>query len=118
MTQYGKERKLTRGQVDKGTRGCAMLLCRMEPCPLVNSSPCQLSLKTRKKEINSANGQHNYILNQLITGALDRHIQIVQYLFKQNSLPVIVLIAKSGTDTLKDKLRGTVQGNRKAVTLQ
>ena len=32
----------------------------------------------------------------------------MQYLFKQNSLPVIVLIAKSSTDTLKDKLRGTV----------
>ena len=26
-----------------------MLLCRMEPCPLVNSSPRQLSLKTLQK---------------------------------------------------------------------
>ena len=36
-----KEIQLTRGQVDKGTRGCAMLLCRMalvplSTCPLVN----------------------------------------------------------------------------------
>lgn len=43
--EFGTEKK-GRKPVDKGTRGCAMLLCRMEPCPLVPWLTRQLSLKT------------------------------------------------------------------------
>ena len=40
-----------------------MLLCRMEPCPLVPLLTRQLSLKTENKEINLTTDLHYFFFN-------------------------------------------------------
>lgn len=41
----------------------------------------------------------------------------MQHLLQQNAFPIIIFIAESGADALKDKLCGAVQGDRKTVAL-
>lgn len=55
--------------------------------------------------------------NQFVAAHLNRHIQIMQHLLQQNAFPIIIFIAESGADALKDKLCGAVQGDRKTVAL-
>ena len=56
-------------------------------------------------------------LNQLVATALHRQIEIGQHPFKQNAITTVILVAKRCSDALKDKLAGSVKGNRKAISL-
>lgn len=47
--------------------------------------------------------------NQFVAAHLNRHIQIMQHLLQQNAFPIIIFIAESGADALKDKLCGAVK---------
>mgnify|MGYP000840837747 CR=1 FL=1 len=49
---------------------------------------------------------------------MNRHVEIMQHLFKLYTFTVVVLVSESSTDTLQNELRGTVQGNGQTVALQ
>lgn len=49
---------------------------------------------------------------------MNRHVEIMQHLFKLYTFTVVVLVTESSTDTLQNELRGTVQGNGQTVALQ
>ena len=64
-----------------------------------------------------SNNNTKPILNQFVTSHLYRHIQIMKHFLQQDTLAVIIFISESGTNTLQDKLCGTVQCHRQTVSL-
>ena len=55
--------------------------------------------------------------DESVAAYLNRHIQVVQYLFQHDTFQIIIFVTESRTDALQDELCGTVECDRQAVAL-